>query len=184
MMYVRKAISEMMSGLLKSHGVIPNAVAALDNALWDLFAKIENCPLFELIKRETDQSHAVCRKGLKEYASLPFLGKLDKNSVEKWDSLMNSVKAQGYQIIKFHGHGNIGGDEKLVNRYCGDCSGFRDLKFMIDVEGEYNNLNDAKLLSSVCADTGCFIWLESIVPDYNFDQWNELRKSCPNMMVI
>ena len=187
--YVRETISKMMSGLLKSHGVIPNAVAALDNALWDLFAKIENIPLFELIRNETDQNQAdrnlVVRNSLKEYASLPFLGKLNENTVEKWDFLMNSVKTQGYKFIKFHGHGNIEGDEKLVSRFCGDSSiDFKYMKFMIDVEGEYKNVDDAKRLATICSETGRFIWLESIVPDYNFDQWNDIRESSPNLEFI
>ena len=67
----------------------PGALALIDIALWDLAARLENKPIYELL--------GAARDSIASYASTPML-----KDVDEYLAVTEDLLSQGFRAVKFH----------------------------------------------------------------------------------
>ncbi len=142
-------------------------LANVDIALWDLASRKAKMPLHELLGSN--------RNSIEGYASLPFYETLPEyiNAVEKYSKL-------GFKTFKFHVWGNFDQDKKLIQKINKEYTN-TDFRFMIDFEYAHNLQDTIKLAES--ADETLFILFEGPIDDKLLDQYADLNKAIPMMLI-
>lgn len=151
----------------KRPGLSNETRASVDIALWDLAARKAGLPLHQLLGSN--------RNAIEGYASLPFYGTLPEYSgaVEKYAKF-------GFKTFKFHVWGNFEKDANLIKaineKYAGS-----DFRFMIDYEYAHNKRETLELAN--IADEALFLLFEGPIDDKLLDQYAELNKAIPMMLI-
>lgn len=138
----------------------PQALAALDIALWDLAGKTAGLPLYQLL--------GGARSRIPAYASTPLF-----ESVDEYLGQAAAFIQQGYRAIKFHTWCIPERDLALARAvrevYPGD-----DIAFMLDAENNYDF--DGALRVARALDEMGFTWFEAPLHDSDLTGYRELTR--------
>ena len=147
----------------KAGGVLLEAVAAVDIALWDVMAKAANLPLHHLLG-------SMGRERIKAYASSISWGS-DETAVAQ----TKAGQAAGFSMIKVKVGPPVGAAlarAKLVRETAGDS---------VELTADGNcafDYDDALTLAKGLADLG-YYWLEEPIPVEDIEGYHRLRQQCP-----
>ena len=144
-------------------GIIAMAISAIDNALWDLKAKILNLPLVSLLGKQ--------RNDLLLYAS----GGFTSYSVKKLQKQLGDGAAQGFKQVKM----KVGREpEKDVERVkkAREAIG-KDTALFVDANGAYN-ARQALEKAVQFSDLGV-TWFEEPVPSSDLKGLRFIREHAP-----
>ena len=134
------------------------AVAAVDIALWDLFGRLCNQPIYKLLGGARDRIPA--------YASTPMF-----NDVPEYLQFVSDMIERGFRAVKFHCWCQPDRDLELcraVRREHPD----NDVRFMLDVENNYTR-EDARRTADKLGELD-FEWFEAPLFDYDLEGYREL----------
>lgn len=139
----------------------PAALAAIDIALWDLFGKVCQQPIYKIL--------GGARKSILSYASTPMFP-----DVPTYLQFVQECIEQGFKAIKFHCWCLPEKDLELARavrkEYPGDS-----VKFMLDVENNYTR-SDGLRVARELSDLG-FEWFEAPLFDYDLEGYREITQS-------
>ena len=138
----------------------PQALAAIDIALWDLMGKVAGLPIYQLLGGATDR--------IPSYASTPLL-----DDVAAYLRFVEEMIALGFRGVKFHCWCLPEKDIKLARAVRKEFSD--GVTFMLDVENNYD-LQSALWVGRELADLG-FTWFEAPLMDYDLPGYRELTSS-------
>lgn len=138
----------------------PQALAALDIALWDLAGKVAGLPLYQLLGGARDRIPA--------YASTPLF-----DDVDTYLEQAASFIAQGYKAIKFHTWCIAERDLELARAVRRAYPG-REVAFMLDAENNYDF--DAALKVANELEAMGFTWFEAPLHDSDLAGYRELTR--------
>ncbi|MBC8351669.1 MAG: mandelate racemase/muconate lactonizing enzyme family protein [Planctomycetes bacterium] len=138
----------------------PGALAAIDIALWDLFGKYANLPVYQLLGGACDR--------IRSYASTPLF-----DDVATYLKFVEEMIEQGFHAIKFHCWCLPEKDRELV-RAVRQAFPNRDVAFMLDVENNYE-WQDALEMAQELEDLG-FEWFEAPLMDYDREGYRKLTR--------
>ena len=138
----------------------PQALAAIDIALWDLMGKSAGLPLYQLWGGSTDR--------ILSYASTPML-----DDVASYLRFVEEMITIGFRAVKFHCWCFPEKDLELARAARREFQD--DAAFMLDVENNYD-LESALRVGAELHDLG-FTWFEAPLPDYDLPGYRELTKS-------
>ncbi|MBM3960209.1 MAG: mandelate racemase/muconate lactonizing enzyme family protein [SAR202 cluster bacterium] len=141
--------------------VPPQALAALDIALWDLTGKAAGLPLYQLLGGARDR--------IASYASTPLY-----DSVEEYVDRVEVFRAEGYRAVKFHTWCIPESDLKLARAIRKRFPG-SDIAFMLDAENNYVQA-DAIRVARELEDLG-FLWFEAPLPDYDLEGYRAITRA-------
>lgn len=136
----------------------PQALSAIDVALWDLYGKHEGQPVYRLLGGTRDRIPA--------YASTPLF-----DDIPTYLRFVEAMLDQGFRAIKFHCWCVPDKDRELV-RAVRAAYPDPDIAFMLDAENSYN-LEEAQEMARELADLG-FTWLEAPLPDMDLEGYRQL----------
>lgn len=137
----------------------PGAQALIDNALWDIFGKFSNLPIYKLLGGRRDK--------IKSYASTVMY-----NSIDEYLKIIDEMKKQGFSAVKFHTWCIPKKDLELAKEA---RDAFPEMSFMLDAENNYN-LEDSIFVAKKLEKLN-FTWFEAPLPDYDFEGYKKLTKS-------
>lgn len=137
--------------------VPPQALAAIDCALWDLAGKAADLPIHQLLGAQRDR--VPC------YAST-----LTYESIDEFLSVIDGCMTRGFRAIKLHGWGDATRDIEL-------CGAVRDhvgsdIGLMLDAVGAYD-LPSAMRVGRAIQDLG-FEWFEMPIRDQSMFGYRQL----------
>jgi len=138
----------------------PGARAAIDIALWDLFGKVADLPVYQLLGGACDRIRA--------YASTPLF-----DDVATYLKFVEEMIDRGFRAIKFHCWCLPEKDRELL-RAVRRAFPNRDVAFMLDVENNYQ-WQDALEMAQLLEDLG-FEWFEAPLMDYDRDGYRRLTR--------
>ncbi|MBN3561991.1 mandelate racemase/muconate lactonizing enzyme family protein [Aliamphritea spongicola] len=138
----------------------PKPQSAIDIALWDLQAKSQNLPLYQLL------GGSPANDSIPSYASTPLL-----DTPAEYVDFVRDLQTQGFDTVKFHLWCEPEKDMQLL-KTIEEVFG-NQLAFMIDLEERYS-LEDALIISRQLEKMNC-IWLEAPLPDTDLKGYAELR---------
>ena len=147
---------------LQSHNLptAPQALAAIDVALWDLAAKHARLPLYQLL--------GGARSRIRSYASTPLL-----RDPQAYVDFVAELRQQGFRAVKFHAWCEVDRDLEMARavhaRYAG-----AGLQFMHDAEQRYSR-PDAHRAARELEAMG-FTWFEAPLLDTDLEGYRELRR--------
>ena len=127
------------------------AIGAVDCALWDLFGKVSNMPVYKLLGGMRDRIPA--------YASTVTL-----DSLEEYMDLAKVCLQKGYKAIKLHAWGRLEQDAELcraLRKTVGD-----DIELMYDASSMFNIFEDAVWFGRQLEEQG-FFWYEEPMDHFN-----------------
>ncbi len=136
----------------------PQALAAIDIALWDLAGKVAGLPIYRLLGGACDKMPA--------YASTPLF--------EDVDSYLKNAEefiARGFKAIKFHTWCIPKLDLELARAVRKHYPG-NDVAFMLDAENNYDR--DGALRVAQELEAMGFTWFEAPLHDSDLDGYKEL----------
>ncbi len=136
----------------------PGALAAIDIALWDLFGRHADRPVYQLLG-------GACQR-IRSYASTPLL-----DDVAAYLKFVEEMIDQGFRAIKFHCWCLPEKDRELV-RAVRQAFPDREVAFMLDVENNYS-WQDALEMALELEDLG-FEWFEAPLMDNDLDGYRRL----------
>lgn len=136
----------------------PGALAAIDVALWDLAARVEDKPLYELLGAR--------RTSIPAYASTPLL-----DDVPAYLELIQQRLDMGFGAVKFHCWCLPERDLELCRAA---REAFPDVAFMHDVENNYSHEDALRVAREL--ETLGFTWFEAPFPDHDLDGYRELTR--------
>ena len=139
----------------------PQAIAAIDIALWDLAGKAAGMPLYKLIGATRDR--------IPSYASTPML-----DDVPAYLDFVETLLDQGFNAVKFHTWCIPEQDAALARAVRQKHPG-NEIAFMLDAENNYDResaLRVAKELESLD-----FTWFEAPLPDYDLEGYRALAEA-------
>jgi len=127
------------------------AIGPVDCALWDLFGKATNTPVFRLLGGMRDRIPA--------YASTVTL-----DSLEEYMKLAEACQEAGYKAIKLHAWGRLEQDAEL-------CRALRnrvgaDVELMYDASSMFNTFEDAVWFGRQLEEQN-FLWYEEPMDHFN-----------------
>ena len=137
----------------------PGAQALIDNALWDIFGKHSNLPVYKLLGGKRDR--------IKSYASTVMY-----ESIDDYLKIIDQKKQQGFSAVKFHTWCVPKKDLELAKEA---RNAFPSMSFMLDAENNYNledSIHIAKELEKLN-----FTWFEAPLPDYDFAGYKKITNS-------
>jgi len=137
----------------------PQALAGVDIALWDLFGKLCNQPIYQLLGGARDRIPA--------YASTPLFA-----NVDEYLRFIEQSLNDGFRAVKFHCWCDPPRDLELARAA---RNAFPDATFMLDVENNYDResaLRTARELEQLE-----FTWFEAPLFDYDLDGYRQLTAS-------
>lgn len=153
---------------LGASGVAMMAISAIDNALWDLRARMLRVPLVNLLGRVRD--------GIRVYGSGGFTSYSD----DQLRTQMGEWAHQGFSMVKM----KIGSDPardphrvEVVRKAVGD-----DVDIFVDANGAYS-VKQALSLAETFRELGVR-WFEEPVSSDNLDGLREIRENAPAGMDI
>ncbi len=146
---------------LQSHNLptAPQALSAIDVALWDLTARHAGLPLYQLL--------GGARSRILAYASTPGLA-----DVEAYVDFVAKLRAEGFRAVKFHAWCEVERDLALA-RAIGARYSDSGLAFMHDAEQRYDRAGALRVGRELEA-LG-FAWFEAPLLDTDLDGYRELR---------
>ena len=134
----------------------PGALAAVDVALWDLAARVQEKPLYELLGAQ--------RTSIPAYASTPLM-----DDVPAYLELIRQRLEMGFTAVKFHCWCLPEKDLELCRAA---RETFPEVAFMHDVENNYSH-EDALTVAREL-ETLDFTWFEAPFPDWDLDGYRQL----------
>lgn len=140
--------------------IAPQALAAIDIALWDLAGKVSGEPLFRLIGAE--------RERIRSYASTPML-----DDIPAYLHFVESLLGQGFTAVKFHTWCIPNDDVALVRAVRQRHPG-KNVEFMLDAENNYDRESAVRVAKEL-EDMG-FTWFEAPLPDYDLEGYRILAR--------
>lgn len=138
----------------------PGALAAVDIALWDLFGKLANLPVYKLLGGAADR--------IRSYASTPLF-----DDVPAYLKFIEQMIELGFRAVKFHCWSLPEKDRELV-RAVRQAFPDGDVKFMLDVENNYQ-WQDALEMAQELEDLA-FEWFEAPLMDFDLPGYRRLTK--------
>ncbi|MBN1995252.1 MAG: racemase [Anaerolineae bacterium] len=127
------------------------AIGAVDCALWDLFGKVSNQPVYKLLGGMRDRIPA--------YAST-----LTLDSLDEYMDLAEACLQKGYKAIKLHAWGRLEQDAELcrmLRKKVGD-----DIVLMYDASSMFNLFEDAVWFGRQLEEQNYF-WYEEPIDHFN-----------------
>jgi len=140
--------------------LVPGAIAAIDIALWDLFGKLEDKPIYKLLGGTRDR--------IKSYASTPLL-----EDVPAYLDFVEEMASQGFTAIKFHCWCDPDRDLELARAVHQQFAG-NDIEFMLDVENNYDRESALRVAREL--EQLDFAWFEAPLFDYDLEGYRELTR--------
>ena len=140
--------------------VPPQALAALDIALWDLAGKVAGLPLYRLLGGAREQ--------IPSYASTPLL-----EDVTAYLHYVENLLNQGYRAVKFHAWCVPERDLELCRAVAREFDP-ANIDFMLDAENNYQRASALEVAGEL-EELG-FTWFEAPLPDYDLDGYRELAR--------
>ena len=143
----------------------PQALAAVDNALWDLMGRVAGLPVYQMLGGARDR--------IQSYASTPML-----EDVPAYLRFIEEMVELGFRAVKFHMWCLPEKDLELARavrkQYPGD-----DVQFMFDAENNYDRVGALRVAQEL--DDLNFRWFEAPLPDFDIEGYCELtsRVSIP-----
>lgn len=116
----------------------PQALAAIDVALWDLMGRVAGLPIYQLLGGATDR--------IPSYASMPML-----DDVVSYLRSVEKMIALGFRAVKFHGWCLPEKDLEVARAVREEFP--PDIAFMLDMENNYD-LRSALRVGAEFADLG------------------------------
>ncbi|MCH8089749.1 MAG: mandelate racemase/muconate lactonizing enzyme family protein [Chloroflexi bacterium] len=138
----------------------PQALAAVDIALWDLAGKVAGLPLYQLLGGARDRIQA--------YASTPML-----EDVPSYLEFVDQLLEQGFRAVKFHTWCIPDRDLELA-RAVRKKYPSKDVAFMLDAENNYDRQGALRVAEEL--ESLEFTWFEAPLPDYDLDGYRELTR--------
>lgn len=138
----------------------PGALAAIDVALWDLFGKAADRPVYQLLG-------GACER-IRSYASTPLF-----DDIPAYLRFVEDMIEQGFRGIKFHCWCLPEKDHELV-RAVRQAFPVDHVAFMLDVENNYS-WQDALHMAQHLEDLN-FEWFEAPFPDHDLDGYRRLTR--------
>lgn len=138
----------------------PGALAAVDNALWDLAGKVAGLPLYKLLGGARDR--------ILSYASTPLLP-----DVPAYLKFVAELLEQGFRAVKFHAWCLPDKDLELARAVRKEYPG-NEIAFMHDAENNYDREGALRVARDL-EDLG-FTWFEAPLPDYDLEGYRELTR--------
>ena len=138
----------------------PQALAAIDIALWDLTGKVAGLPVYQLLGGVSDR--------IPVYASTPML-----DDVGAYLRFVEEMVERGFRAVKFHCWCLPEKDVELARAVRKEFP--EHIAFMLDVENNYD-LQSAVRVGGELHDLG-FTWFEAPLMDYDLPGYRELTKS-------
>ncbi|MDA1313730.1 MAG: mandelate racemase/muconate lactonizing enzyme family protein [Acidobacteria bacterium] len=135
----------------------PQALAAIDIALWDLMGKVAGLPIYQLLGGATDR--------IPSYASTPLLA-----DIPSYLRFVEEMIALGFRAVKFHCWCLPENDIALARAVRKEFPA--GITFMLDVENNYD-LQSALRVGHELADLG-FTWFEAPLMDYDLPGYRAL----------
>jgi L-alanine-DL-glutamate epimerase-like enolase superfamily enzyme len=140
--------------------VSPQAVGALDVAMWDLAGRQTELPVYELLGGR--------RSRIQSYASTPML-----DGPDAYVRFVGQLIKDGFKAVKMHCWCDYHRDREMVlalhNAY-----GQSQVKFMLDVEQRYSREDALKMATLLC-ELG-YEWFEAPLRDTDLDGYADLRR--------
>lgn len=140
--------------------VSPQAVGALDVAMWDLAGHQTGLPVYQLLGGR--------RSKILAYASTPML-----DDVGAYVRFVGQLIEDGFKAIKMHCWCNYDRDREMIlalrEKY-----GDRRISFMLDVEQRYSR-GDALKMARLLSESD-YEWFEAPLRDTDFDGYADLRR--------
>lgn len=141
------------------NSMTPKPQSVIDIALWDLNARAQGLPLYQLLGGD--------RQSIRSYASTPLL-----DSPQEYVDYVRDLQPQGFDVVKFHVWCELEKDLALLDAV--EQAFDQDLAFMVDLEERYNR-EDALVIAKRLEKMSC-IWLEAPLLDTDFTGYAELRR--------
>ncbi len=138
--------------------IAPQALAAIDIALWDLAGKVAGAPLFRLMGAE--------RERIRSYASTPML-----DDIPAYLEFVESLLGQGFTAVKFHTW-CIPEDDASLARAVRQKHPAKDVEFMLDAENNYDRESAVRVAKEL--EYLGFTWFEAPLPDYDLEGYRML----------
>jgi L-alanine-DL-glutamate epimerase-like enolase superfamily enzyme len=138
----------------------PQALAAIDIALWDLLGKHAGLPVYQLLGGACDR--------IPSYASTPLF-----DDIDAYIRFVDQMIEQGFRAIKFHCWCLPDKDRALV-RAVRKAHPNNDVAFMLDVENNYDLQNSLEMAKEL-ADLG-FTWFEAPLMDFDLQGYRKLTE--------
>jgi len=138
----------------------PGALAAVDIALWDLFGRVANQPIYQLLGGARDR--------IPSYASTPMF-----EDVPAYLRFVDECIEQGFRAIKFHCWCLPERDLELARAVRKEHPG-DEVAFMLDVENNYDRASALRAAEEL-EDLG-FAWFEAPLFDYDLEGYRELTQ--------
>lgn len=138
----------------------PQALSAVDIALWDLVAKHAGLPLYQLL--------GGARSRILSYASTPGLG-----HPAAYVDFVAKLREEGFRAVKFHAWCEADRDlemARLVHARFSDAG----LRFMHDAEQRYSRADAYRVGRELQA--MAFTWFEAPLLDTDLEGYRELRR--------
>jgi len=142
------------------NSMAPKPQSAIDIALWDLKAKAEGKPLYQVLGGNRDS--------IRSYASTPFF---DTNA--EYINFVSELMTLGFNTVKFHTWCELDKDLSLLDEI--EKAFGNQIDFMIDLEERYD-LEDAKIIAKRLESMNC-IWLEAPLLDTDIKGYSRLREN-------
>jgi L-alanine-DL-glutamate epimerase-like enolase superfamily enzyme len=140
--------------------VSPQAVGALDVAMWDLAGRQTGLPIYQLL--------GGLRHRIRSYASTPMLA-----DVAAYVTFVGQLIADGFKAVKMHCWCDYERDREMVLALHEAYRG-RDIRFMLDVEQRYSR-EEALRMATLLAELG-YEWFEAPLRDTDLDGYADLRR--------
>ena len=134
------------------------AIGPVDCALWDLFGKVSNLPVYKLL--------GGMRNRIPAYASTVTLDSLDE-----FMELADECLEKGYRAIKLHAWGRLKEDAELcraLRQRVGD-----DIELMYDASSMFNIFEEAVWFGRQLEEQG-FFWYEEPMDHFNMTALSRL----------
>lgn len=156
--FEREAVRRTMD--TKNVVMAPQALGAVDVALWDLLGKQTNTPIYQLL--------GGARKSIQSYASTPMY----KDAAEYVDRVYE-LREMGFKAIKFHCFCDYERDLELVEAVQ-KVHGNSGTVLMLDVEQRYSREEALKMAQRL--DEYDYGWFEAPLPDLDLGGYRDLRR--------
>ena len=137
----------------------PGAQALIDNALWDIFGKHANLPVYKLLGGRRDK--------IKSYASTVMY-----ESIDEYLKVIDEMEKKGFSAVKFHTWCIPKKDLELASEA---RKAFPSMSFMLDAENNYN-LEDSIYVAKELEKLN-FTWFEAPLPDHDFAGYKKITNS-------
>jgi len=136
----------------------PQALAAVDIALWDLQGKVAGLPVYQMLGGTQDR--------ILSYASTPLF-----EDIPTYLKFVDEMIEQGFRAIKFHCW-CLPEKDRALARAVRQAHPNEDICFMLDVENNYDLQNSIETGKEL-ADLG-FTWFEAPLLDYDLEGYRKL----------